>query len=172
MGIGDIIGFVSVGIGVIIAYPALLILLNLLFGKTTSRVAYRLDKGMKLAFFIGLIIVIPAGLAIFTLVSAGSVFQLVGFILYLLVSFWGAIGNAALSRVFGMRLTDMGDKDSSSLTEMLSGGFVLTLSFAFPLVGWFVVVPIMSCIGIGAMTINLFSRKPRTEEQFTEVLTP
>jgi hypothetical protein len=36
-------------------------------------------------------------------------------------------------------------------------------------VGWFVVVPIMTCIGIGAMTINLFSRKPQMNEQRVEV---
>ena len=170
MGIGDIIGFVSVGIGMIIAYPALLILLNVLFGKTTSRVAYRLDKGMKVSFFVGLIIVVIGGFAVVTLISAGSVLQLVGFILYLLLSFWGAIGNASLSRVFGMRLTDMGENERSSLYQMLSGGFILTLSFAFPLVGWFVVMPIMTCIGIGSMTINLFSRKPRMEEPVTEVI--
>lgn len=172
MGIGDIIGFVSAGIGMIIAYPALLMLLNILFGKTTSRVAHRLDKGMKGSFFVGLIIVAPAAFLIFALISAGSVFQFIGFILYLLLSFWGTIGNAALARVFGMRLTDIGDDERSTLYQMLSGGFVLTLSFAFPLVGWFVVMPIMTCIGIGSMTMNLFSRKAGIEEPLTEVLVP
>ena len=169
MGIGDIIGFVSVAIGMIIAYPALLILLNLLFGKTTSRVAYRLEKGMKLSFFVGLVIVGIGLFLVFALVSAGSVLQFIGVVFYLILSFWGTIGNAALSRVFGLRLSNLSEKEPSSLREMLSGGFVLTLSFAFPLVGWFVVTPIMTCIAVGAMTINVFSRKPNMTEEVAEV---
>jgi len=118
-------------------------------------------------------VAVTAGIVL-ALVSAGSVLQLIGFIVYLLVSFWGAIGNAALSRVFGMRLADLGDKKPSTLYELLSGGFILTLSFAFPLIGWFVVMPIMTCIGVGSMTLNLFSRNARktdTLEAVAEVIT-
>ena len=170
MGIGNTIAFVSVGLGVIFAYPALLILLNILYGKTTTRVAERLEGGMKGSFFVGLIVIGIVGGLIFVLVSAGSVLQLIGGIVYLLISFWGAIGNAALARVFGMRLADLGDKNPSTLYELLSGGFVLTLSFAFPLIGWFVVMPIMTCIGVGAMTLNLLSRKARKTETVETVV--
>lgn len=170
MGIGNTIAFVSVGLGVIFAYPALLILLNVLYSKTTTQVADRLEHGMKGSFFVGLVVIILVGGVIFVLVSAGSVLQLIGGILYLLISFWGAIGNASLSRVFGMRLADLGDKQPSTLYQLLSGGFVLTLSFAFPLIGWFVVMPIMSCIGIGAMTLNLFKRKPRKADPIETVV--
>lgn len=169
MGIGDIIGFVSVGIGMIIAYPALLILLNILFSKSTTRIAYRLEKGMKLSFFVGLFILVVGGFAVVTLLSAGSVLQFIGFVLYLLLSFWGTVGNAALARLFGIRLSELGKKEPSTLYELLSGGFVLTLSFAFPLVGWLVIMPIITCIALGAMTINLFSRAPRISETLEEV---
>lgn len=173
MGIGDILAAISIAIGMILAYPALLILVNLLFSKTTIRVAERLEHGMKLPFFVGLIIVGIGAFAVVALVSAGSVLQLIGFILYLLLSFWGTIGNASLARVFGMRLSDISKRETSSLYQMLSGGFVITLSFAFPLVGWFVLMPIVSVITIGAMTLNLFSRKRySTSEPVTEMLIP
>lgn len=173
MGIGDILAAISIALGMIFAYPALLILVNLLFNNTTIRVAERLERGMKLPFFVGLIIVVIGGIAVVTLVSAGSVLQLIGFILYLLLSFWGTIGNAALARVFGMRLNDISKRETSSLYQMLSGGFVITLSFAFPLIGWFVLMPIVSVITIGAMTLNLFSRKRHNvSEQATEMLIP
>jgi len=172
MGIGDIIGFVSVAIGMIIAYPALLILLNILFSKTTDRVAIRLEKGMKWSFFAGLIIVVIGSFLVVSLLSAGSVLQLIGFILYLVLSFIGTIGNAALAKLFGARLSEMSEKKPSTLKELLSGGFVLTLSFAFPLIGWFVVMPIITCIAVGAMTLNLFRRSPRPVEITEEVLVP
>ncbi|MGJ3240112.1 MAG: hypothetical protein ACFE0Q_15505 [Anaerolineae bacterium] len=158
MGIGDIIAAVSIVIGMLIAYPALLIVLNMLFNRTTTRVAERLDGGMKSSFVVGAIVVGVGGVGIFVLLSAGSVLQLIGFILYLLLSFWGTVGNAALIRVFGQRLATMDDRQPSPLTKLLWGGFALTLSFAFPLIGWFVLMPIISVMTIGAMTLNLFGR--------------
>ena len=173
MGIGDIMEAISITITMIIAYPAFLILLNLLFGKTTTRVAERLEQGMKISFFVGLLVVGIGAFLVITLVSAGSVLQLIGFILYLLLSFWGTIGNAGLARVFGARLSDMSERKTSPLYELLSGGFVITLSFAFPLVGWFVLMPIVSVITIGAMTLNLFTRKQRVaSDDVSDIIVP
>ncbi|MEO1643827.1 MAG: hypothetical protein AAFR67_01475, partial [Chloroflexota bacterium] len=53
-------------------------------------------------------------------------------------------------------------RDRSPLSKLLAGGFALTLSFAFPLVGWFVLMPIISVMTIGAMTLNLFSRSKKS----------
>ncbi|MEL7434411.1 MAG: hypothetical protein AAFN11_10745 [Chloroflexota bacterium] len=161
MGIGDIIAAVSIGIGMIIAYPALLIVMNLLFHRTTSRVAERLDGGMKSSFAMGVVVVGIGGFATVALLSAGSVFQFIGFVLYLLLSFWGTVGNASLIRVFGERISSLDERERSPLSKLLAGGFALTLSFAFPLVGWFVLMPIISVITIGAMTLNLFSRSKK-----------
>jgi hypothetical protein len=164
MGIGDIIALVSAITGMILAYPALLILLNVLFSQTTTRVADRLAHGMKWSFGAGLVIVVIGGLIISTLISAGSVLQLIGVLFYLLLSMWGTVGNAAIARVFGQRISAMSDRQPSALMEVASGGCVLTLSFAFPLVGWFVVMPLISVITIGAMTLNLFSRRSSTTD--------
>jgi hypothetical protein len=172
MGIGDIIALVSAITGMILAYPALLILLNVLFSQTTTRVADRLAHGMKWSFGVGVIVVIVGGIIISTLISAGSVPQLLGVLLYLLLSMWGTVGNAAIARVFGQRISAMSDRQPSTLMEMASGGCVLTLSFAFPLVGWFVVMPLISVITMGAMTLNLFSRRSsKTDDPASDEMT-
>lgn len=164
MGIGDILAAISISFGMLLAYPALLIVLNILFDKTTSQVAERLDGSMKTSFAVGAVIVGIGGFLIVALVSAGSVLQAIGVILYLLLSFWGTVGNAALVRVFGDRLTALADRDQSQLTKWLRGGFALTLSFAFPLIGWFVLMPIISVMTIGAMTLNLFGHAKRSSD--------
>jgi hypothetical protein len=164
MGIGDIIGLVSFAIGMIIAYPALLILLNILFAGTTNKSAYRLKRGMRLPFFVGLIITLIGGFAVVALLSAGSVLQLIGVFLYLLLSFWGTIGIAGIARVFGERLAEMDDQAPSILRKLINGGGVLTLSFAFPLIGWFVLIPLGTVIGLGAATLSTFTTIPNDEE--------
>ena len=79
MGIGDIIALVSFIFGMIIAYPALLILLNILFSGTTTKAAYRLHRGMKLPFFVGLVITIIGGFIVVFLLSAAAVPSAINF---------------------------------------------------------------------------------------------
>lgn len=163
MGIGDIIGLVSFSFGMIIAYPALLMLLNILFAGTTSKAAYRLHRGMRLPFFVGLIIAIVGGFIVLNLLSAGSVLQFLGVILYLVLAFWGTLGIASMARVCGERLSELDHRDPAPLFRLLSGGAMLTLSFAFPLIGWFILIPLGTVIGLGAATMSLFTRIPKDE---------
>ena len=169
MGIGDIIGLVSFIFGMIIAYPALLIMLNVFFTGTTTKAAYRLHRGMKLPLFVGLVIAVIGGFVVLTLLSAGSVLQFIGVILYLLLSFWGTIGIAGMARVCGERLAELDHRDPAPLFKLLSGGAVLTLSFAFPLVGWFILIPLATVIGLGAATLSLFTRIPKDESLETVI---
>jgi hypothetical protein len=171
MGIGDILALVSFIFGMIVAYPALLIFLSILFANTTAKAAYRLNRGIKLPFFVGLIIMIGGGFLVVFLLSAGSVLQFLGVVLYLILAFWGTIGLAGLAQVFGERLAEMGDKDPSPLYKMLSGGATLSLSFAFPLIGWFVLIPVGTAIGLGAATLSLFTRLPKVSEDSLNIVT-
>lgn len=161
MGIGDIMALVSFIFGVIVAYPALLIFLNLLFSGMTTKAAHRLNRGKKMPFFVGLIVAILGGFVVIALLSIGSVLQFFGVVLYLILSFWGTIGLAGLARVFGERLAELSDKNPSPLYKMLSGGAVLSLSFAFPLIGWFVLLPIGTILGLGAATLSIVTRIPK-----------
>ncbi|MDQ7024202.1 MAG: hypothetical protein Q9P01_15270 [Anaerolineae bacterium] len=171
MGIGDIMALVSFIFGMIIAYPALLIFLNLLISGRTSKAAHRLNRGMKLPFFVGLIIATLGGFAVVALLSVGSVLQFFGVVLYLILSFWGTIGIAGLARVFGDRLAELSDKNPSPLYKMLSGGAILSLAFAFPLIGWFVLLPIGTIIGLGAATLSLVTRIPKNTPDETVNIT-
>jgi len=161
MGIGDMIGLVSAAFGMVIAYPALLILLNIAFPRTTATVSTRLSKGLRLPFIVGLVLTVVVGFVIVTLVSAGSVAQLLGFILYLLLVFWAAIGIAGMSRVVGQRVSRLNERSHAPLIEMLSGGIILTFSFGFPIIGWFFILPLASVLGLGVAVMSLLrQRKP------------
>jgi len=158
MGIGDSITLVSCLAGLVTALPALLVMMNLIFPRTTGAAALRLHRGMILPFFVGLFPVIFFGVPATILISLGSVFQFFGIIAYLLLFLWAFTGLAALARLLGMRLGDLTNRPENIFLETIAGGFVLTLTIAFPLVGWFVVFPLGVVIGVGATIIVMLNR--------------
>ncbi|MEO1286449.1 MAG: hypothetical protein AAFV93_01670 [Chloroflexota bacterium] len=163
MGIGDVMGFVAISLFMIVAYPALLIVLSLFFQKRTQKARIRIEQGLIAPFFVGLVLAIPSyGLAL-AMISAGSVLQFLGAVLALLIATWGAIGIAGMAQQFGQRMADLSDGEQSTLKMWLSGGFVITLAIAFPLVGWFIIMPLCSVIGLGAATMSLFTRLPEAK---------
>lgn len=168
MGIGDMMGIIAFSIAVIIAYPALLILLSILFSKTAAKASYRLSQGFRLPFIIGLLVAGIGGVLVVALLSTGSILQLIGAILFLILSFWGTIGIAGMAQVFGARLTELDDRQPSTLFEWLAGSVVITLSFVFPLLGWFVMIPIATVLGLGATTLSFFTRIPMPEDKPVE----
>ena len=160
MGIGDMMGIISFFIGVLIAYPALLIVLSIMFVGRTSKAAHRIDRGFRLPFIVGAVVAAISVFLVVALLSAGGQLQLIGAILFLIFSFWGTLGIAGMAQVFGARISAMGARERSPLYEMVSGGAVLTFAFAFPFLGWFVVLPIATVIGLGAATLSIFTRLP------------
>lgn len=160
MGIGDVLALIGIIIGMIIAYPALLIMLSLFFQTRTKKASIRVKRGLITPFFVGLLLAIPSYGASIALISAGSVLQFLGAVLLILVATWGAIGIAGMAQHYGQRLADLADQDQSTLKMWLSGGFVITLAIAFPIVGWFVIMPFTSIIGLGSATLGLFTRLP------------
>ena len=158
MGIGDSITLVSCLAGLMMALPGFLIFLNLVFARTTQRTANRLSKGAITPFFVGLVPVIVIGGPAVGMISLGSVFQLLGTLTILALVMWGFTGLAALARLLGIRLAEMGGHQDQPLVEMIVGAFVLSFALAFPLVGWFLLLPFGLIFGIGASVLSRFSR--------------
>ncbi|PJF41756.1 MAG: hypothetical protein D6737_10755 [Chloroflexi bacterium] len=173
MGIGDAIVLVGCLAGLVAALPALFIFLNLIFGKTTRGAAQRLQRGTLVPFFAGLVPAVILVAIATALISLGSIFQLIGFIMYLWLLTWGFTGLAAISRMIGAKLSGLTERDENPLLEQVVGAVVLTLAIAFPLVGWFVVLPLGLIVGTGATLLARFRRGEQREvvhapvEQFT-----
>ncbi len=154
MGIGDSIIFVfSVILLVILSLPALLVFLNLALPGISNQAAERLTKGGIAPFFVGLITAFVIGFPASILVSLGSIFQLCGTIIWLFLLFWGFMGLAVITRLAGYRITVMGKYDTSFLVQIMAGALMMSLSIAFPVIGWFVILPLSLLIGLGAITI-------------------
>lgn len=154
MGIGDSIIFVfSVVLLVILSLPALLIFLNLALPGISNRAAERLTQGGITPFLVGISTALIMGIPAAILVSLGSIFQLCGSIVSLLLLFWGFMGLAVITRLAGYRITVMGKYDTSYLIQLMAGAMMMSLSIAFPVIGWFVILPLSLLIGLGAISI-------------------
>ena len=153
MAIGDAILFTGCLAGFMATLPALLIFLNLMFTRTTFSAAQRLHTGFKMPLVAGMVAMVVVGFPASLLVSAGSIFQLFGTILWLFLLAWLFTGLATVARMLGGRLGILSNREQSMMTEAVIGTFVLSFAIAFPLIGWFVILPLSMALGVGATII-------------------
>ncbi len=112
------------------------------------------------ALFLGLALAGPGmflGIAFLKNVPA-PVGQFLGFsVIFFLVSM-GILGSAGLSSMIGTRLHTP-DDEGQPWRRVLRGGTVLAITFLFPLVGWFLVMPLTLASGLGAAVISMWQRR-------------
>jgi hypothetical protein len=161
MSIGDSITLVSCLAGLMLALPAFLVFLSMTFNRTTTRAAERISGGWTLIFFMGLIPIVVIGFLAGVLVSLGSIFQLIGAVIYLFLLLWMFSGVASFSRLIGARISEFNERETSPLVETIVGAFILSFAMAFPLVGWFLLLPLTLVIGAGAVASSWFNRSDR-----------
>ncbi|MBI5959738.1 MAG: hypothetical protein HY866_13435 [Chloroflexi bacterium] len=159
MGIGDSITLVSCLAGFMAALPALLIFLTLLFSRTTARAARRLERGAILPFFVGLGSLLVIGFPASGMIALGSIFQLAGVLIIMVLLLWAFTGLAAVARLVGSRLYSASFQPDQPITEIALGAGIVSLAVAFPLLGWLLVLPFGAVAGVGATLLTRFSRR-------------
>lgn len=157
MGIGNAVTLVSCLAGLMLALPAMMIFLSLLFNRTTTRAAERLYRGAITPFFVGLIPTLLIAIPSSILLSLGSVFQLCGTLFWFALLMWAFTGLASVGRMAGMRLHQYATHENPMI-EIVGGSFLLTFAVAFPILGWLIILPISLVTGIGATVLALFRR--------------
>lgn len=155
MGIGDTILVTACLGGFMLAMPALFIFLNLALLGTSDRATSRLNRGGCIPFFVGLATLAACGVPASILLSIGSFAQAIGGIVWLLLLFFGFMGLAVVSRLVGQRLVAMYEPNGSPLVQTIAGSIILSFSIAFPLLGWFIILPFSLITGFGAVLLVL-----------------
>lgn len=112
-------------------------------------------RSMALGVFLG-VPCVALGLAVVNSGNPAGTF--LGFsILFLLMSL-AILGSAGLASLIGQRLNSPQDV-LQPWKRVYRGGIVLAITFVFPLVGWFLVLPATLLSGFGAAVISLVGRK-------------
>jgi len=151
-----------------IALPGLLLTWQLLLPKIVKRAEQRLTQTPWICLFVGggflLFYLIPV-IILFNLPWGG--FQGLGFVGTLILLAVTSLGAAGLASLMGQRLSGMG-VEASPVGATLRGAVALELAAVFPLIGWFVFIPIAILTTLGAAIFALLGWKPKTTPRSTK----
>jgi hypothetical protein len=145
-----------------IAFPGMLTGVWLLFPGSVERARWRLERTPYRTLFLGLggTVVTVALVAMLSAVPLGLV-KFVGALLGFGALAVATVGAAGTASAMGTRLRSM----TSGLGEagaFLRGAIALELAAAFPIVGWFVVLPVTLMASYGAGIFSLLRWLPRS----------
>jgi hypothetical protein len=161
MYMGDVFAIFGGLLAIGIALPGLLLAWSLIFPATVERARGRLEGAPWRCFWIGLAGLLAVGLplAILFNIPAGPV-KFVGWVGLFALLALASVGAAGLAALMGERLRSVG-LNASAPGALLRGAIALELAAAFPLVGWFVVIPVAMICALGAALLALLRRGPR-----------
>lgn len=145
-------------IGILLSLPALLVVINLLLPNMTRLAAARLDHHPYQSFGLGLFV--ATCFVAFILITANINFgpvRATSFFAALVGMGLGTMGAAAMARLLGQRLHKIATP-TSELTNLVRGAVVYELACLFPLVGWFVFIPLAGVMVLGAAALGLLDR--------------
>jgi hypothetical protein len=139
----------------VIALPALWLLCRGLWPATAAKHQEAAARGLFICFLLGLVPSI-GGITAVTLLSKlpkmGALSATLGGVLLA----WGFLGAGGIAGIIGQRLWDKAEP----WRQTLRGGLVLVSCALLPVVGWFVLLPLLAVIGWGINLAALFVSKP------------
>jgi hypothetical protein len=159
-------------IGFLISYPGLMASLNLMLPKVTDSAYQRLAGTPGKSFMLGLPVAAAFALwiAITANIGVGPV-QALAFIAALIWMTLGALGGAAMCRLLGERISEW-NQSGTAIGNIVRGAIIYELAFMFPILGWFVVLPISSIVVLGAAIFGLFGWVPKQKLDPARTVTP
>lgn len=160
IGIGDTLMVFATLAALGIVFPGLLLAWLLLLPQLVTRAQERAMRTPWKSFFLGVMTLLFAGVPIALLNAAAGPLQFIGivsaFVLLTLVS----IGAAGIAALMGERLRGQG-VGVSTPGALVRGAIALEFAMVFPLVGWFIVLPLVAIISLGAAMFALLHSSPK-----------
>jgi hypothetical protein len=152
--------FVALLAGAIAAYCVAMVLF---FGRAVTNAELSATLSPWRAFGVGLVNLLFFGTV--ALLSAGvadssgiQILAIPALVAVVLVGIGWSIGLSALARVAGVRLLPA----ANGFQQLAAGAAVLTLASLLPFVGWFILLPYLLFVSLGATIMSLFSGRSGT----------
>lgn len=149
-----------------IAFPGLLTTWWLLFPVRVERIRARLAITPWRCLGMGVLAVLAFGLPIGLLLGLPfAPAKFVGVVVFFSELAFASMGAAGLAAEMGDRLARRSGGTFTPAGGMVRGAMALELAAAFPFVGWFLVIPLVTVAGLGAACFGLLGWSPRTSRQ-------
>jgi len=158
--IGDVLAVIGIVVATVLSLWALVMAVTLLFGERTGRARERLEHSPGKVTLLGAVIALVLGIVVVALLNQPAPpLKLVGWIIHLLMLVVGAIGFSGLAGLVAQRLTKL-EPALSPYGALSRGALFCVLATLVPILGWFVVGPLMGFASIGAGIEAIFVRAP------------
>lgn len=161
MNLGDVFAIFGLLLVLGVALPGMLLTWALLFPRTVQRARVRLQQtpGRSFGLGVGLLLLAVPVLTVCFVVPL-PIFRLVGWLGICMLLLLSSLGGAGLALLMGDRLRSAG-LDAPQPVALLRGAIALELALFFPIIGWFVALPVALLCGLGAATFGLLRWSPR-----------
>ncbi|MEM7031034.1 MAG: hypothetical protein AAF629_15820 [Chloroflexota bacterium] len=146
-----------------IALPGLLLAWRLIFPKLVDRAQQRLVITPWRCFFMGVILMGVVAFALGLLFAIPGGGQALGIVLLLIMLTVASFGAAGLAELMGQRLRLHG-LAVSNIGATVRGAIALELAAVFPVIGWFIVIPLTLVASFGAAIYALLRWQPRPKK--------
>ena len=168
----DVFAVFGTLLAVAIALPALLLTWQLLHPNLTTRAEMRVGQTPWLCFFAGIGFLVLAAIPLIILFNLPwSGFQVMGFIGIFVLMALASLGAAGMAALLGKRMQGLG-LSASAVGATLRGAIAMELAAAFPIIGWFIFIPITFTVVFGAALFALVGWVPKPKARPASVQTP
>lgn len=164
MTIADILAIISGLIIVGLGLPSLFMVIKISFPHIVERAVEQLENRPKRAFASGLLAFFGLFLLVSTLANLpNGLFKFLAFLLALAGLALSMVGGTGLATHLAARYRLMiGSLHSRPAHDLYRSALVVELAVLLPLVGWFIVLPIVLLLMLGAGCCALLPRRQRT----------
>lgn len=160
----DIIRVILIVIALNLTFVPFLLALNILFPRRVAKTRAVADLMPGRAFAVGLVnFLFFSAIAFILLTLADRVgnellkglLTLPGLFFLAVLGVGLSFGSAGMAQLAGERLAPA----QSEMRRILWGGLALSLGSTLPFVGWFLLLPYVELVGLGAFIISFFYRE-------------
>jgi hypothetical protein len=153
--VADILMWFLLIMGTYVIFISYWLAAQALFPELTDGCRQRIKAAPLKHALIGLAWTIPAAAAGIAMLNVPNpLLKFLGATTVLLLILAGLVGSSALAAQIGFGLANPSDQ-TQPWRRVLRGGMVLGLTFVFPLIGWFLILPLSLVIGVGALFTSL-----------------
>ena len=164
----DVFKILFIILGILITTVSYWLLFEALFKRVVERASVAYEAHPYRVTLLGALVGVPVFGVSLALLNSAAGLKLAGVILMSALFLVGLLGSAGLARLVGARLASATDT-AYPWRRVLRGGIVLSITFVFPIVGWFVMLPLTLASGVGAV---LLSRMSQRSAEASPVSTP
>lgn len=161
--IGDVLATIAIFFGVGLMIWATALVAALLWPHHAARSAKALEGQAGSSFGIGLAVFIPIFLVVVWLFSAQNpATTILAFMIAGALLLFSSLGFGALGYIVGDRI-QQASPDTSTWVARTRGLALLTIAASTPIVGWFVLGPVLLIVALGASVRSLAKPKVQPE---------